>query len=419
MIRPLRVWLAALLAAVSCVAAPARACTTAVISGKATADGRPLLWKNRDISNTKNEVAFITDGKYAVTAQVNSGERKSIWMGVNSAGLCIENSLCRDLTGPEDAKGPGNGSFMLKALQNCATVAEVEALLEETNKTGRTTNGSFGVIDAHGGAVLFEAAPHRYVKFDANDPQAAPDGIIVRSNFSCTGQNLECPPPASKIGALYSAERYLRAAAVLAPEAGKIDVKTLLRACARDLADADGTPHPGSVNGRPGELPEFIPTKNTISRTTTVSWAVFHGVKAGENPLLTTMWLGLGDPKFSAAVPCWVATGGVADELRSQDKQGAPICEAVNELRARFYDKENDGVRTDGLSLVWRTLWTLEDELVERTNARLETWRETGVDPQSMQAIHVSAAEQTLANVKGLLKSKLIPTTKAVPTGTQ
>jgi outer membrane protein len=33
---------------------------------------------------------------------------------------------------------------MLQALQNCATVADVEALLEETNKSGRTTNGSFG-----------------------------------------------------------------------------------------------------------------------------------------------------------------------------------------------------------------------------------------------------------------------------------
>jgi len=386
-----------------------RACTTAVVSGRATTDGRPLLWKNRDISNTKNEVAYINSGKYAVTAQVNGGARKSVWMGVNSAGLCIENSLCKDLVGP-DSKGPGNGEFMLQALQNCATVDDVEKLLEATNKSGRTTNGSFGVIDAQGGAVLFEAAPHRYVRFDANDPKVAPDGIIVRSNFSCTGQKFECPPPVDKLGEIYSADRYKRAATILRPEVGKIEVKTLLRFCARDLGDADGGAVPGSVNGTTGELPEFVVTKNTIGRSTTVSFAVFHGVKPGENPLLTTMWLGLGDPKFSAAVPCWVATAGVASELSGKD--GAPICLAVNDLRARFYDKEREGVYTAGLDQVWQTLWPLEDELVERTAARLATWRQVGVDPQSMRAIHTSAAEQVLANVKGLLKK--LPAAKPV-----
>jgi hypothetical protein len=415
-----RLWLAFLPALL--IASPARACTTAVISGKATADGRPILWKNRDINNTKNEVAYITTGKYAVTAQVNSGARKSIWMGVNSAGLCIENSMCKDLIGKKEIKGPGNGEFMLQALQNCATVDEVGKLLEDTNKSGRTTSGAFGVIDAKGGAALFECSFDKYVKFDANDPKVAPEGIIVRSNFSCTGQKFECPPPSDKLGEIYSAERYKRAASILLPEAGKVDVKLLLKACARDLSDAEGNPHPGSVNGAAGDLPDFIPTKNTISRTTTVSWAVFHGVKAGENPLLTTMWVGLGDPKFSSAVPCWVATASVAQELTSPDKKGAaPICQAVNDLRERFYTKDEskglDGVRTEGLEKIWQTLWPLEDELVERTAAKLATWRETGPDPASMNAIHTSAAEQTLANLNGLLKS--VPTPAAVPAKAQ
>ncbi|QDT52907.1 hypothetical protein Pan44_09200 [Caulifigura coniformis] len=410
-----RIWLTVLSAFLVLPSGPVQACTTAVISGRATADGRPILWKNRDINTTKNEVAFITSGKYAVTAQVNAGGKRSIWMGVNSAGLCIENSMCKDLIGPKGIKGPGNGEFMLRALQNCATVDEVQQFLEKTNASGRTTSGAFGVIDAQGGAALFECAFDKYVKYDANDPKVAPEGIIVRSNFSCTGQGIPSPPPTEKLGALYSAERYKRAAAILIPEAGKVDVKLLLRACARDLASADGVPYAGTVNGAPGELPEFIPTTNTISRTSTVSWAVFHGVKAGENPLLTTMWVGLGDPKFSAAVPCWVATGSVAEELSG--KEGSPICLAVNELRARFYTKEPDGVRTRGLEQVWRTLWPLEDELVERTAAKLSTWRESGVDPQSMQALHTSASEQVLANVKGLLQAQ--PAPAAVPARTQ
>lgn len=32
----------------------AKACTSAIISGKVTPDGRPIMWKNRDAENLKN-----------------------------------------------------------------------------------------------------------------------------------------------------------------------------------------------------------------------------------------------------------------------------------------------------------------------------------------------------------------------------
>ena len=38
------------------------ACTTTIISGKATADGRPLLFKHRDTGATQNKVMFFDDG---------------------------------------------------------------------------------------------------------------------------------------------------------------------------------------------------------------------------------------------------------------------------------------------------------------------------------------------------------------------
>src|SRR6056297_3166431 len=155
-------------------------CTTAVISGRATVDGRPILWKNRDTSNRHNEVAILTDGRYRVAAVINAGNRKSVWMGVNEAGLCIENSLSKDLRSGEKTKGPGNGALIKSILQRCATVEQVRELLEETNESGRATDANFGVIDAHGGAALFEAGPASYVMFDANDPEIAPHGYIVR-----------------------------------------------------------------------------------------------------------------------------------------------------------------------------------------------------------------------------------------------
>ncbi len=40
------------------------ACTTAIISGKFTPDGRPLLFKHRDTSFKQNKLMYFNDGKY-------------------------------------------------------------------------------------------------------------------------------------------------------------------------------------------------------------------------------------------------------------------------------------------------------------------------------------------------------------------
>jgi len=42
---------------------------------------------------------------------------------------------------------------------------------------------------------------------------------------------------------------------------------------------------------------------------------VFHGVLPDENPLLTTMWVILGEPICGIALPLWVAAGDVPPTL--------------------------------------------------------------------------------------------------------
>ena len=75
-------WLAMLIAA--SVPADLVACTTAVVSGKATADGRPLLWKSRDTRTTRLNEVVVYEGKtYRVLAVFNAGKRDAVWMGVN------------------------------------------------------------------------------------------------------------------------------------------------------------------------------------------------------------------------------------------------------------------------------------------------------------------------------------------------
>ena len=59
------------------------ACTSAVISGKATVDGRPLLWKHRDTGSLENKLVFISEKGYDFMgiANVKDPENKDIWTG--------------------------------------------------------------------------------------------------------------------------------------------------------------------------------------------------------------------------------------------------------------------------------------------------------------------------------------------------
>ncbi len=385
------------------ISQPTQACTTAVISGKVTPDGRPLLWKNRDNNSAPhNEVAILTAGQYRAVAVVNAGSRKSIWMGVNAAGFCIENSLSKDL-GKANASGPSNGPFMKLALESCATVADFQQLLEKTNLSGRRTVANFGVIDAHGGAALFETGPDSFQMFDANDPQVAPHGFIVRANFSTTAQNLPANPTADQLANVYSAERFLRARKLLSPpQTEGIQLEYLLRHVARDLADPLGVPISGSVNDLASALPASIPTEHTISRTSTVSGAVFHGVKPGEDPALTTMWTILGDPKFSIAVPCWATAEEIADPL--EDPRGGELGEIARLLRDWSLTKQRDAVLTIGLPGIWSDLWELEQTMIERVAEARRHWGAKTPTASQITQLHHEISRQAMAAMQQELR---------------
>ena len=62
-----------------------------------------------------------------------------------------------------------------------------------------------------GGAALFEAGPRTFRMFDANDPEVAPRGTIVRSNFSTTAQRVPPAPDPESLTVSSSGERYARA----------------------------------------------------------------------------------------------------------------------------------------------------------------------------------------------------------------
>jgi len=269
-------------------------CTAGVASGRATADGRPLLWKTRDAGATENEVIWNTSGKYNFVSVINAGDDESSWMGVNEKGFAIINTQSSDL--PAGDSGMHNGSFMLHALQEAATVAEFEGLLRDTNESGRRTNTNFGVIDATGAAAFFETAGHEYWRYDAADTEK---GYILRTNFAINGAREGNQVP-------YSMDRYLQTEKLMLDFFGSegIDFKEISRIQVRSFGDPEGhlveLPITASVDGH---APGFYPHNSSINRNTSVSFAVIQGVLPEEDTRLSTMWTILGQPSTGSRRP--------------------------------------------------------------------------------------------------------------------
>ncbi len=370
-----------------------KGCTIAVVSGRATEDGRPLLWKNRDTDSRRNMVKIFTEGKYRVLAVVDAGHTESAWMGINSQGFCIINSLSLDL--PRGHKtGRGNGRFMKLALETCADVSAFEALLESTNQSGRRTRANFGVMDAKGAAMLFETGHRTFTKFDANDEKTAPSGFVVRSNFSMTATREKHQNLPGEILKVYSGRRYLRAMQLVEEHYSKedhLDFRFFLQTLSRDLAEEVDSSEGWPQSLEP--LPSQINTLSTINRRSTVSAVVIHGVKVGEAPRLTTMWTLLGEPAFAVAVPCWITPLKPSELLRGTER--SPLCASAGQLRALNYGS-SQLLNTRWLPLIWRQTYQTENQIIQQTTTKLAQWR---VHPQSAQPNVVNAFEDEAAHL--------------------
>ena len=74
------------------------ACTSAIFTGKITADGRPLMWKHRDTGQENNKIEYVTGEKYKFLALYNSPDNlKEAWTGTNEVGFSIMNTASYNL----------------------------------------------------------------------------------------------------------------------------------------------------------------------------------------------------------------------------------------------------------------------------------------------------------------------------------
>ena len=180
---------ALLIALISLTAMPQMVwgCTSLISDGRATASGKPLLWKNRDTSALENFVAHIArPGEIPYTALYNAGDSalRDAWLGMNEAGFAIMNTASYNLA-PDTARYKDReGEVMARALATCRTVQDFDSLLRVLPRP-MGVQANFGVIDSRGGASFFETDDTSFTRYDAAD---APDGVIFRTNYSVSGE---------------------------------------------------------------------------------------------------------------------------------------------------------------------------------------------------------------------------------------
>lgn len=343
-------------------------CTIGVASGRATSDGRPLVWKTRDADQVHNEVMWVTAYTYNFVAVVSAGSTTP-WMGVNTKGFAILNSLSSDL--PGGSSGPANGTLMRDALGTCATVAEFQALLDRTNVTGRSTQANFAVIDSTGAGAIFETGGSQYWKYDAHDPSAAPNGYVLRTNFALHG------------GGSSGIERYRRTVRLIADfyAGDSLNYRSILRTQMRDFSDENSTPVPVPFPGRwRSDRPYgYIYCYVSICRSTSVSAAVIQGVGKGEPARLSTMWAILGQPAAGIAVPYW-PVGNTPVQANSDPT--APLCDAALAIKALLFDYPANTHYLDSYKLLdgrgggfWTKLFPAEDMIMKGADSLLALWR--------------------------------------------
>ena len=369
---------------------PADACTSAIFTGKATPDGRPLLWKHRDTGELNNRIEFFPSGngrKYSFIGLVNSNVMDGeVWTGTNEAGFSIMNTASYNLQNEKADFEDQEGVVMYEALGSCRTLADFEKMLDKMKKP-LGVEANFGVIDAEGGAAYYEVNNTEWVKVDVNDPKIAPEGFLVYTNHSYTGRKDE--------GMGYvrynTANELTHKAWIQGVEfTPQWIFNSLSRSYYNSVLGID-------LNRNPELAPEgWFVDQDFIPRRSTSASIVVKGVKKGEKPELTVMWTILGHPPCGTAVPLFVAMGKDQPDymLKGSGKgNNSLMCDQVLERRAKVFPlKRGNGKNYLNVAMAhyyMSQLYSVEDEVFFRTDKEMEKMYEKGkFDKSGLSSIY-------------------------------
>lgn len=278
------------------------ACTSAIISGALTRDGRPILWKNRDTSHLVNYVAITeaTDSTHAYVALYNSQDTiaAEAWIGYNDAGFAIMNTASYNLNHPADNWKDREGFLMTKALAYCTTVDDFQILLKSLPKP-LGVEANFGVIDAYGNGGFFETDDLNFTFYPLDNQNR----IIIRTNFSVSGGD-------GGLGYV----RYDNACHLLAPHINNSDISPEL------LTDSLSRSFYYSPDSSDKSTEEIVLDKDFIPRHSTSASIAIEGVNSPDETNQMVMWTLMGYPPCGITQP--VTLDSLPDNLIADDLGG-------------------------------------------------------------------------------------------------
>ena len=348
-------------------------CTSAVVSGRVTPDGRPLLWKHRDASDLNNRIVHFEaeGGKLEFVGLVNGVDTMAneVWAGYNTSGFAIMNTASYNLKNDTSSLSDREGVVMKQVLGECRTVEDFARLLDSLPRP-IGVEANFGVVDALGGAAYFEVNSYEVFRYDVKD---SPDGYLLRTNYSVSGRPNEG----------YGYVRYDNAARLFsrATSERSITPEWITGICSRSFYH--------TLLGRDFTTDTWVVDQDFIPRRSTSASVVIEGVKSGESPVFTTMWTMLGYPPCSVVLPVWIGCEyGVPTLLQgSEDSVRSPLCEWSNRLKNKVFSLERgSGPHYLHMALLYnpesngyaQRLLSLEKEIYAESRIMLDEARRKG-----------------------------------------
>ena len=340
------------------------ACTIVVVSGRVTSDGRPLLLKNRDSGLGTLSIQIVDGQNYTYLCQfsLNYGYALS---GFNEAGFSIVNSLSMNMPNTNNA---WNAYVMQLALEQCATVADFEHMLDTITKPIPVTS-NYGVMDAQGNVAIIEVNADTHLTYNADSVDC---GYLIRTNYSMsqdtTGLHLTNP---SSLPRYLITSSFLEDAVSTNGYLTKEDLRCMVNSEGVDLCDM-----------APFDENDYTPVdfRFYVPRYSSTSGMVIQGLLPGENPSLTVAWTMVGPPMTSVTVPYLITPRHV---LPNKSKMGSNGHSWFSNKGQQL--KNNCFVNNTTLDLaklynmsgtgVMQKIQSIEDEIMERGNRLVDKLR--------------------------------------------
>ena len=267
-------------------------CSSVIVTGTASKDGRAILMKNRDWANDeKNRLVYIpaTSSTFAyIGVNINA-------MGINERGLAVMNTAMPAL---ESEPGIGNLFLNQKILELYESVTDVAIALNDSGSPigpkYRSATGAIatclGIIDRFGAGAFFEvSSTEAYVQYVIN-------GYDTRANHPRIFPGLASGPNGRDQYLLDSLDEIFA-------QNGVVSWKDVMQKCSRYVHNREL----GTIS---------FPIDGEVCNTATVSAMVAVSGDARYDGKLNIMWGAYGTvPLVSVFVPSMVLAGSPPNSI--------------------------------------------------------------------------------------------------------